>query len=281
MEIWDAYNENGKPVGCDLIRGKTVPNGLFHLVSEIIVRHTDGSFLAMQRDYSKKNYGGFWEVSAGGAVLKGENSFDGAVRELFEETGICCNKLKKIYKITGEKYPCIYCGYVCTVNCGKNAVKLRPDETAAYKWVESRNIIDFLTGKDYVCVHKERVLPYIFSVADKAVRPLSSLIGSLINVTVDRPYGSVHPKHSDIVYNVNYGYVKEVFAQDGEEQDVYILGVSVPIKEFTGRIIAVIHRKDDVEDKWVTAPKNLKFTKSEILKLTHFQEQYFDIEIIM
>lgn len=281
MEIWDAYNENGKPVGCDLIRGEDVPDGLFHLVSEIIVRHTDGSFLAMQRDYSKKNYGGFWEDSAGGSVLKGENSFDGAVRELFEETGICCNKLKKIYNILGEEYPCIYCGYVCTVDCDKNTVKLQKGETVAYKWVEKRNIIDFVTAQDYVSLQKERALPYIFSVADTAVRPLSSLIGSLINVTVDRPYGSVHPKHSDIVYNVNYGYVKGIFAPDGEEQDVYILGVSVPIKEFTGRIIAVIHRKDDVEDKWVTAPKNLKFTKSEILELTNFQEQYFDIEIIM
>lgn len=281
MEIWDAYCKNGKPAGCDLIRGETVPNGLFHLVSEIIVRHADGSFLAMQRDYSKKHYGGFWEVSAGGAVLKGENSFDGAVRELLEETGISCNNLKRIYNILSDKYPCIYCGYVCTVDCDKNAVKLQKGETTAYKWVESRHIIDFLTGKDYVSLNKERVLPYIFSVADTAVKPLSSLIGSVINVTVDRPIGSVHPKHPDIIYTVNYGYVKGVIAPDGEEQDVYILGTSTPVKEFTGRIIAVIHRKNDIEDKWVVAPENTCFTKEEVTRLTYFQEQYFDIEIIM
>lgn len=107
------------------------------------------------------------------------------------------------------------------------------------------------------------------------------MIGQIVNVTVDRPLGSVHPKHNDIVYPINYGYVNGVFALDGEEQDVYILGVEVPIKEFTGAIVAVIHRLNDVEDKWVVAPYNYKFTKEEIIEATKFQEQYFEIEIII
>lgn len=91
------------------------------------------------------------------------------------------------------------------------------------------------------------------------------MIGTVVRVIVDRPLGSYHPKHKDIYYPVNYGYISEVIAQDGEEQDAYILGVSQPVKEFVGKVIAIIHRFDDVEEKWVVAPENISFTKDEII----------------
>lgn len=107
------------------------------------------------------------------------------------------------------------------------------------------------------------------------------MIGKTVTVTVDRPLGSYHPKHPDMYYPVNYGYVEGIIAPDGEEQDVYILGVDKPVESFTGRVIAIVHRNDDVEEKWVCAPDGMTFTKEEIAKQLHFQEQYFDSEIIM
>lgn len=107
------------------------------------------------------------------------------------------------------------------------------------------------------------------------------MIGDMITVTVDRPLGSCHPQHPDIYYPVNYGYIKGIMASDGEEQDVYILGVEEPVEQFTGRIIAIIHRFDDVEDKWVAAPEGVSFTKEEIAQQVRFQEQYFQTEIII
>lgn len=107
------------------------------------------------------------------------------------------------------------------------------------------------------------------------------MIGKIVTVTVDRPLGSCHPKHPDIIYPVNYGYIEGIFAPDGEEQDAYILGIDVPVDAFTGRVIAIIHRRNDIEDKWVVAPEGMVFTKEEIKRLTHFQEQYFDTEIIL
>ena len=68
------------------------------------------------------------------------------------------------------------------------------------------------------------------------------IIGQTAKVIVDRPLGSYHPQHKDIYYPINYGYVEGILAPDGEEQDAYILGVDVAVKEFTGNIIAVIHR---------------------------------------
>ena len=101
------------------------------------------------------------------------------------------------------------------------------------------------------------------------------MIGSTVKVIVDRPLKSTHPEHGDIVYPVNYGYIEGVIAPDGEEQDAYILGVGKPVKEFTGKVIAIIRRKDDIEDKWVVAPEGATFSKEEIKRAVHFQEKYF------
>ena len=107
------------------------------------------------------------------------------------------------------------------------------------------------------------------------------MIGDTVKVTVDRPLGSYHPKHQDIYYPINYGYIKGIIAPDGEEQDAYILGVNEPVKEFVGKIIAIIHRKDDIEEKWIVAPEGITFTKEEIMQQVHFQEQYFKSEVRM
>ena len=105
------------------------------------------------------------------------------------------------------------------------------------------------------------------------------MLGSIVRVVVDRPLGTYHPKHKDIFYTVNYGYVPGVIAQDGEEQDAYILGVNEPVAEFVGRVIAIVHRVNDVEDKWVVAPEGMSFTKEEIAAKVAFQERFFQTEI--
>ena len=107
------------------------------------------------------------------------------------------------------------------------------------------------------------------------------MIGKVVKVIVDRPIGTHHPNHKDLIYSVNYGYVPEIFAPDGEEQDAYILGVNEPVTKFLGKVIAIIHRLNDIEDKWVVAPEGKSFTKEEITNSVAFQERFFHIEIMM
>ena len=107
------------------------------------------------------------------------------------------------------------------------------------------------------------------------------MIGQIVKVIVDRPLGSYHSDHKEINYPVNYGYIGGIFAPDGEEQDAYIIGVNEPVKEFVGKIIAIIHRFDDSEDKWVVAPEDSSFTKNEIIEKVAFQERFFQSEIII
>lgn len=103
-----------------------------------------------------------------------------------------------------------------------------------------------------------------------------------VTVKIDRPLGSYHPKHKDLYYPINYGYVEGVIAGDGEEQDAYILGINEPLETFTGNIIAVIHRINDNETKWVVAKENTNYTVQEIEKQVQFQEKYFEhfIELV-
>ena len=106
-------------------------------------------------------------------------------------------------------------------------------------------------------------------------------IGQNVTVTVDRPLGSVHPKHKTIVYPINYGYIEGILGCDGEEQDAYLLGVDTPVDRYEGIVIAILHRKNDCEDKWVVAPEGMYFTKEQISEAVDFQEKYFKSEIII
>ena len=100
-------------------------------------------------------------------------------------------------------------------------------------------------------------------------------IGKTVTVTVERPMGSYHPVYKSLYYPINYGYIAGILGGDGEGQDAYILGVDHPVATFTGRVIAVIYRTDDVEEKWVVAPEGVGFTREEIAAMTEFQEKYF------
>lgn len=104
---------------------------------------------------------------------------------------------------------------------------------------------------------------------------MQDVIGRTVRGIIDRPIGSNHPKY-DIVYPVNYGYVEGIIGGDGEEQDVYVLGSDDPLETFEGKVIAVYHRFNDTEDKWIVSLDGSDYSDEEILQQIHFQEQYFE-----
>ncbi len=140
MELWDAYDRNfGKIDGITLVRGEPIPEGLFHLVSEVIVRHQDGSYLIMQRA-PEKTHGGMWEATAGGSALKGEGPLDCAVRELREETGIQPACFTEIGRVAQDRNHTLYVEYLCITNGDKDAVTLQAGETVAWRWVSRKDL---------------------------------------------------------------------------------------------------------------------------------------------
>lgn len=104
-------------------------------------------------------------------------------------------------------------------------------------------------------------------------------IGKILEVKIDREFGSKHPKHG-FIYPVNYGYIPNTISGDGEELDCYILGVFEPIKNFKGKCIAIIHRINDDDDKLVIVPENVEYSNDAIEALVEFQERFFEHIII-
>lgn len=144
-------------------------------------------------------------------------------------------------------------------------------EEASERMMENIGYKEKNAIKDGVMIFKRIIL------LDK----LKSLIGQTTHVYIDRPIGSVHPNNSKIVYSVNYGYIKELIALDGEYQDAYVIGVNDTIKEFDGVISAIVNRVNDIEDKLIVIPKDRSYSKQEIEKAIQFQEKYYKHKIII
>lgn len=157
---------------------------------------------------------------------------------------------------------------------------------ACWAWAKEQGCTEFasdceLVNEDSLKFHLKMGFEEVNRIICFTKKLINPVIGRTVVVTVDRPLGSYHPKHKDMYYPINYGYIEGIMAPDGEEQDAYILGVDEAVDEFTGKIIAIIHRNDDIEEKWVVAPEDMFFTKEEIWEQVRFQEQYFDSEIDM
>lgn len=158
MELWDAYLKDGRLAGCDLVRGEPVPQGLYHIVCSVLVRHTDGTYLLMKRDPAKPTWPNVYEASAGGSAIKGETAQEAARRELFEETGIRADALEPLYREQGPHT--FYCGFLCETDIPKDAIVLQEGETTDYRWVTRETLMEMAKEEPPVLVIQRGVRRY-------------------------------------------------------------------------------------------------------------------------
>lgn len=159
MELWDAYNSSFiKIENVTLVRGEPVPNDIYHLVCDVLVKHTDGTFLLMKRD-PKKHFGGMWEATAGGSALAGENPLQCAIRELKEETGIISADLIELGREVSDKTHSIYIEFLCITEWNKDNISLQQGETVDYEWVSREELLSM--SKDELAT--ERMQKYIIN----------------------------------------------------------------------------------------------------------------------
>ena len=104
-------------------------------------------------------------------------------------------------------------------------------------------------------------------------------LNKIVTVNIDRKLGTLHPKHG-FMYMLNYGYIPNTKSPDGEELDAYLLGVFDPVDTFEGKVIAIIKRTYDNDDKLIVVPKDKEYTDDQIKALTEFQERFFESIII-
>lgn len=109
---------------------------------------------------------------------------------------------------------------------------------------------------------------------------VDSFLGEIVDIEIDRPVGYTHKKKNyTLTYPINYGYIPGVLGGDGEELDVYLMGEGKPVEKYRCRIIGIVHRKNDVEDKLIAAPIGSVYKKDEIAAAIEFQEKYYQTEI--
>ena len=105
-------------------------------------------------------------------------------------------------------------------------------------------------------------------------------LGKEVTIGIDRPIGYVHHKgEKTLIYPINYGFIPDVLGGDGEELDVFLVGVDEPVESYTGRIIGIAYRANDVEDKLIMAPEGVSFTAEEMARAVYFQEKYYKTTI--
>ena len=230
--------------------------------SNLVKNFDDFSFLVMSLDTNdcfyeiEKEYG----LSSYGKIKYSKN-------EMFW-IGYIYRALSIIYKLSSKK--------VFSLFNAKEIVKYYnifhtfDIEQAAEKMMESINYQIPDLEKDTYKLMKKLIIR----------EKLESMIGQTITVYIDRPIGFVHPNHSDIVYPINYGYIKEITAVDGDYQDVYVLGEDNRIDYCSGKIYAVIERENDIEDKLIVTIDDKDYSNEEIKEKISFQENYFKYKIV-
>ncbi len=289
-ELWDVYTIDRKRTGKTCIRGEqsALSDDEFHLWVMVWIKNpATGKYLISQRAAYKNTDPLKWETVAGHSI-SGETSLDAALREVYEEVGI---ELKaedaKVLatKITatfdGQRHNWIRDSFYFETTAEPDLNKATTNEVIQTKWLTFEEIKEMYERGD-CCLNMGDL--YGFELNPVPQDRYRNIIGQVVKGKIDRPMGSYHPRHKDLYYPVNYGYVEGVTGGDGAEQDVYLLGEASAVTDYVGKVIAVYHRYDDNETKWIVVPCNEEGTirsdikipgKDEVYAQIAFQEQFY------
>ena len=164
MEQWSLYNRDGMLTEKVQYRGDPIPKGLYAMGCEVLVRHTDGSYLCMKRSSAKSVYPGFYETSAGGGALWRETPYDCVKRELWEETGIVCDDFILVGKCIDDERGYILYSFTCTVDIDKESIVLQNGETDGYLWMAEKEFIEFINSDKAIDTQRDRFKKYFVSI---------------------------------------------------------------------------------------------------------------------
>lgn len=105
------------------------------------------------------------------------------------------------------------------------------------------------------------------------------MLGHMVTVTVDHPYGSFHPTLADVTYPVNFGYVSDPLPLQDGMQDAWVIGPQVPVETFKGVVVGIIYHKDG-DSRWIVVQPGMVIDHQQIINLIGFEEQYYEAQIL-
>ena len=287
---WDVYTKDRRRTGKTCLRGEqgTLEEDEFHMWVLVWIKNArTGKYLVSQRSADKDTDPLKWETVAGHAI-SGDTSLDAALREVYEEVGIslkaqdaCILATKVATAYDGKRHNWIRDSFYFETIEEPDLIRATTKEVVQTKWLTIDEIKEMYDKGD-CCLNMGDL--FGFEANPIPADRYRSIIGQVVKGKIDRPMGSFHPRHKDLYYPVNYGYVSGLLGGDGAEQDIYLLGVKSAEQEFTGKVIAVYHRYDDNETKWIVVPcddegivlEDVEIpTDNEIYAQIAFQEQFF------
>ncbi|XMB85952.1 NUDIX domain-containing protein [Mycoplasmatota bacterium WC44] len=234
-------------------------------------------------------------IFPGGGVDEGEELIPALKREMLEETGFNVHVKNHILTTETAEVDFIHVNhyYECEIIGEANSVALTELEVELGIEFEWRNINDlykyYMNNEDdlrygehnKIVQHSIKSRGFLFlnkylNEEENYLNLLKNWIGKNVEVTVDRPIGYKHK--SGIFYTVNYGYINNIFSLDGEELDAYVLGEENELSTFNGKVIGVVYREDDVEEKLIVSNKD--YSIDEIKNKVNFIEKYFKSIIV-
>lgn len=279
-EKWDIYNEEKRQTGKKCFRDvRKLKSGEYHLVVTAIILNENNEILISKRAGYKK-HPNMWEC-CGGSVKSGESSLEGMLREIKEELGIVFNKREAMYlkTIKSEENHDFKDLWVFKRNIKDNEITKPDGEVIDTKWVKIEEFNKMLNNNEFV-----PTIDFNEDLYNRAIILKPNLnyeyIGKIVDIEIDRPLGSRHPKYKDFIYPINYGFVPNTVSGDGMEIDCYVIDLDKPVKRLVGRCIAIINRLNDNENKLVVTEKDVEYSDEEILEKVNFQEKFFISELI-
>lgn len=290
LEEWDVYTIDRKLTGKTCFRGEQdiLSDDEFHLWVMVWIKNPEtGKYLVSQRVADKEVDPLKWETVAGHSIC-GETSAQAAVREAYEEVGISFRPEDAKVLVTkvatsydGHRYNYIRDSFYFETTEEPDLSKATTKEVLQTKWLSFPEIRE-MYERGECCLNMGDI--YGFELNPVPADRYRDIIGQIVKGVIDRPLGSCHPRKKNLYYPVNYGYVTGVIGGDGAEQDIYLLGETGPVSEFIGKVIAVYHRYDDNETKWIVLPcdengiirRDIEIpSDDEIYAQIAFQEQFF------
>lgn len=279
-EKWDIYNEEKRQNGKKCFRDvRKLKSGEYHLVVTAIILNENNEILISKRA-GYKTHPNMWEC-CGGSVKSGESSLEGMLREIKEELGIVFNKREAMYlkTIKSEENHDFKDLWVFKRNIKDNEITKPDGEVIDTKWVKIEEFNKMLNNNEFV-----PTIDFNEDLYNRAIILKPNLnyeyIGKIVDIEIDRPLGSRHPKYKDFIYPINYGFVPNTVSGDGEELDCYIIDLDKKVQKVSGKCIGIINRLNDCEDKLIITVKDEEYSNEEILNKVNFQEQFFISELI-
>ena len=174
-EIWDLYDENRELLGKDHVRGEQLPIDGYHLVVHVWIRNSKGEYLISQRSANRPTFPLVWEC-VDGSVVKGEDSLQGALREVKEEVGVdllpekgqvILSDIKKIE--FGKVVNKIVDVWLFEYNGKVDLSNATTDEVAQVAWMNREQIKELFDANMFV-----DTLEYFFTEVDKKCSKISN-----------------------------------------------------------------------------------------------------------